>query len=154
MNDLNLITCFQAHDTGHELCVVTSENGVTWPLPPTGQAIAGIRTGAAPALTAFNGKLYIAYQGNDSGHAFYVTSSTDGLAWLPRPYIPGIQLGSAPAIAAFKGKLYVAFQANDSGHELCVVSSEDGVTWPLPPKGQAIPGVRTGSAPAMCAFNG
>jgi len=146
-----LILAFQEFDSSHELCVTYSPDGVNWLSPA--KSIAGIQVGSAPAIAAFNGKLYIAWQANDPTYDLYVTSSSDGVNWLPPANpIAGITIGSAPAIAAFNGKLYIAFKGNNSSAELYVTSSSDGVNWVSPAK--FIDGIKIGSAPAMVAFQG
>jgi hypothetical protein len=77
----------------------------------------------------------------------------------PATECPGIEIGSAPAMATFKPpmetiytNLYIAFQANDPSHNLFLTSSGNGVYFSAP--AARIPGIQTGSAPAMAAVNG
>jgi hypothetical protein len=127
-----------------------------WPLAPpvafnvTGNP--GIKIGSAPAMAEFNGRLYIAFQADDSSHTLFVTSSPDGNNWTtPAVGYPGIRIGSAPAMAEFNGRLYIAFQADDSAHTLFVTSSPDGNNWTTPAVGYS--GIKIGSAPTMSVWN-
>ena len=160
-----LYIAFQANDPSHSLYVTSSSDGKTWTTPAVGYP--GIQIGGTPninpvdgsvatptvlAMAEFNGRLYIAFQANDSSHSLYLTSSSDGTTWTtPAVGYPGIQIGGAPAMAAFNGYLYIAFQANDPSHSLYVTRSSDGSTWTTPAVEFA--GITIGSAPTMSVRN-
>jgi hypothetical protein len=116
------------------------------------QIFPGILTGSAPALAAFNGVLYCAFQSNGADNTLYMTHNYPGIdAWLsPAQPIPGNRTGSRPALAAFNGQLYCAYQANDGTDSLTIISSADGQNW-TPPDSFSI---QVGSAPSLAVFNG
>jgi hypothetical protein len=122
------------------------------------QPIPGNFTGARPALAAFNGQLYCAYQANDATLGLTIISSADGQNWTPPlRFNNAIRLGSAPALAVFNGALYCAFQSvapGSGGFPLYVTSTPDGVNWISP--ANLIPGTQLASAPvlALAAFKG
>ena len=109
-----------------------------------------VAMGSKPALTSFNGSLYVAFQANDPGHTLHVASSSDGQTFPAASQIPSIAIGSAPTMAALNNQLFLAFQANDPVHELWLTSSSDGSSFT---NATGFPNVLMGSAPAMVAFN-
>ena len=79
--------------------------------PPNFQAYPRqtIQTGSAPALASFNGKMYSAFQSNDSSHSLCISSTVDERVWPAPVRLPNINIGSAPSLAVFNGRLYCAF---------------------------------------------
>src|SRR3954454_9149604 len=78
----------------------------------------------APAVASFNGKIYIAWTGTDSGHHLNVESSSDSTYFSNKVTLPESSI-AAPALAVFGGKLYIAW--TDTAHHLNVESSSNGV---------------------------
>ncbi len=105
--------------------------------------------GSKPALTSFNGSLYVAFQANDPVHELWVTSSSTGSRFPKATGYPNILMGSAPAMAAFNNQLFIAFQANDPVHELWVTSSSTGSGFS---SSTGYPNILMGGAPAMAVF--
>ena len=79
-----------------------------------------------PALAVFNGRLYLAWTGNNKAHDVNVASSSNGVNFgnvvtLPESSIDG------PALTAFDGRLYIAWTGTN--HQLNVESSSNGVNF-------------------------
>ena len=117
--------------------------------------VAGTALNTAPAIAAYNRKVYFATKDNDTRGWLWLGAlqgpQPDNPDIQTGPGSPGFEIGSSPALAPFKGALYCAFQGRDSGHALCVTRSYDGDTF-FPPA--SIPGVQIGSTPALAEFNG
>ncbi len=105
--------------------------------------------GSKPAMAFYNGKIYAAFQANDTSHKLFVTSTTNGVPYPAATGYPDIEIGSAPAIAEFRHQLYVAFQADDASHQLFVTSSSTGSGFPT---ATPHPNILMGSAPAIAVF--
>ncbi|AXC15636.1 Endo-1,4-beta-xylanase A precursor [Acidisarcina polymorpha] len=105
--------------------------------------------GSKPGMAFYRGKIYAAFQSNDSRHELYVTSTANGGPYPTATGYPDIHIGSAPVVAEFKHALYVAFQADDASHKLFVTSSSTGSDFPA---ATGYSNVLMGSAPAMAAF--
>jgi frataxin-like iron-binding protein CyaY len=105
--------------------------------------------GTKPGMAFYDGKIYAAFQSNDSRHELFVTSTDNGTPYPTATGYPNIQIGSAPAMAEFKHQLYVGFQADDASHKLFVTSSSSGSAFP---SATGYPNILMGSAPAMAAF--
>jgi hypothetical protein len=122
--------------------------------PSVKQIFPGILMGSAPALAAFNGVLYCAFQSNGADNSLYMTYNYPGIdAWAsPAQPIPGNFTGARPALAAFNGQLYCAYQANDATLGLTIISSADGQNWTQPLRFNNV--IRVGAAPALAVFNG
>ncbi len=103
-----------------------------------------------PALAAFNGSLYVAFQGLNAGNDLYITSSSSGNNFPAATRYTNIYMGSAPAMAAFNNQLYVAFQADDPNHEFFVTSSSTGSNFPA---ATIHSNIQMGGAPALAVFN-
>jgi len=110
--------------------------------------------GSKPALATFNGRVYAAFQADNSSDNLFVSSSTPASKFPAATGHPDIQIGSAPAMAVFNNnsynKLYIAFQADNSSNNLFVTSSTDGSTFPI---ATGHPNIHMGSAPAMAEFD-
>jgi len=100
----------------------------------------------SPALAAFNGRLYLAWKGNDN---LNVSSSTDGQNWDPQIMFDEFT-PHGPALASFNGRLYIGWTGTDEFALLNVMSTDDGVNW-----GNKVT-IREDSqyGPALCAFDG
>jgi hypothetical protein len=82
----------------------------------------------APSITAFGGKLWVAFIASNSSNTVLVCSSPDGQTWSANtPLHESIQL--VPSLAMFGNKLWVAFIANNSTNTVLVCSSSDGQNW-------------------------
>jgi hypothetical protein len=106
--------------------------------------------GSKPAIATLNGRIYAAFQADNSSDNLFVTSSTPGTPFPVATGDPNVHIGSAPAMAGFNSKLYIAFQADNSSNNLFVTSSSDGSGFPT---ATGHPNIHIGSAPAMTVFN-
>src|SRR5262249_44496297 len=96
------------------------------------QQVGGITIASAPALAAFKGNLYCAFEDNVT-HALGVIRAPDGQNWTSASNgISASAVGSRPALAAFNGRLYCGYRDNDAPHSLCLTSSVDGANWEQP----------------------
>ncbi|MFI6475987.1 hypothetical protein ACIBL5_37860 [Streptomyces sp. NPDC050516] len=102
-------------------------------------------TGHAPALTAFNGRLYLAYTGsyNDA----LLLSSANGIDWAPQIQLPGYAT-TAPALGVRDGILHYA---RGYGASIVYDWSPDARTWKN--LGTA-PAAMTFHAPALATHQG
>lgn len=140
-------------DPGHTLNVAHSVGLTGTFTTPVTPFKGGVNTNDGVALAAFNGRLYLAWTGTDSGHTLNVASSADGVSWNP-PALPFKKPGSqnsdwGPALASFNGRLYLAWTGTDSNHTLNVASSTDGVHFGSPALPFVGEGRETDSAPAL-----
>jgi hypothetical protein len=116
----------------------------------------------SPAMTAFNGKLYVVYVDDSSGR-LYITSSGDGTKWssgtFTKQYIETVDTGVdtndtpvklSPALAVFNNQLYMAYIANDGNHTLMIASSSDGINWST---GTPVSNQYTDSTPSLAVFD-
>ena len=90
----------------------------------------GATTKSAPALVAFQGKLYQSYQGTDD--RIYLSTSTDGFTWTrsksANDYTRmNTTTYSAPTLAVYNGKIYESYRGTDN--KIYTASSSDGVNW-------------------------
>lgn len=88
------------------------------------------KTSESPALAVYNGKLYMAYRGDD--HADIYLATFDGNAWSGDKKISEIssihpKTSESPALAVFGGKLYMAYRGDDKTN--IYISVFDGHTW-------------------------
>ena len=110
-------------------------DGHTWSDPWPGNP--AIKSAWGPALCAFQGRLYAAWQGrygtfHDPQTLLY--ASTDGTTWtepqqFPIPPLPCAFSTHSPALATYNGQLYVAYKNSHNGQELYFSGSADGVSW-------------------------
>jgi hypothetical protein len=117
--------------------------------------ISGVETNVAPALTSYEGTVYLAYTttSNEIAYISGVQTLSGGIDWsapvsLPASYVTMLP----PAIAAYKGNLYFAFTttANNIDVVSCAISS--CTSWTQ--LGQAMEGslpANTNVAPALTA---
>jgi hypothetical protein len=157
-----LWTSFIANDSGQNVLVCSSSDGINW----KSNLNINQASGFAPSLAFFKGRLYVAFIANDSGQNVLICSTDDGLNWGDGTTV-GKNLnihqasGFAPSLAVFNGRLYVAFIANDSGQNVLICSTQDGKTWGTENStGGTTPGTNTdihqasGFAPSLAVFNG
>lgn len=129
-------------------------NNVNWN-PATEQNLGAkypiyVASGARPGLAAFQGKLWMCSQQNNSYHNLYVYSSIDGTTWVQAAYVPAYQLGGGASMVVFNNNLVLATQQNNSNSELFIFSSPNGTSWTV----QGYPNFILGSYPALALFNG
>jgi hypothetical protein len=100
-----LYISFQADDPGHALFITPSIDGVNFTTPATGYGPnpatgdPGILIGGAPAMSAFNQQLFVAFQANDPSHVLFVASSSQGGA-PPQISAAEAEAAQPPVIAA------------------------------------------------------
>lgn len=96
-----------------------------------------IQIKSAPSITMYNGVLYCAYRGEDSG--LFIISSEDGLTWTPPVYVSE-GTSASPALGVlrtyvketnlFSEKLVCLFQANNDDQTLLVIDYDaENNTW-------------------------
>jgi hypothetical protein len=133
------------------LSLMSSPDGVNFTTPePIPQA--ELPLGSAPAMAAFNNRLFIVFQ-DTLGPGLFFTSSPDGVNFAAIGRIvagsPSSIGGDGPAIAAFNNRLFVAFNEGRS-NSLLLASSADGVNFTTPEPFD--PPIPIGSSPAMTVF--
>ncbi len=84
------------------------------------------KTESSPALTVFDGRLYVAWRGDNSAHQVNVESSSNGVDFGNKVVLPENTIGS-PALTVFDGRLYVAWTGTN--HQLNIESSSNGVNF-------------------------
>jgi glycerophosphoryl diester phosphodiesterase len=154
---------FQSNDSRNVLYVtnkVTEAASYTGPSDPNGS---GPQDGLAspateqpndimatkPALAAFNGKLYVAFQGVNVQNDLYVASST-GNSFPTATQYTNLQSSSAPALAAFNNKLFMAFRGLNVDNDFYITSSQTGDNFPTATR---YTNIQMGGAPALATFN-
>ena len=103
------------------------------------------KTESSPALTAFDGRLYTAWRGDNSAHQVNVESSSNGVDFGNKVLFSENTIGS-PALTVFDGRLYVAWTGTD--HHLNVESSSNGVNF----GNKVTVPESSGAGPALTAF--
>ena len=88
--------------------------------------IPGHSTSDAPSIVAFNGHLYMVYQGMRS-YQIFISISFDGLGWHDTQKIPGIA-GAGARLVVFNDKLWMVWHGILSS-QLWIASSTDGFKW-------------------------
>jgi hypothetical protein len=120
-------------DSGHTLNVASSPDGVSFDPPVTPYKGQGQNSDWGPALASFNGRLYLAWTGTDSGHTLNVASSPDGVNFdAPAlPFRGGVNTDSAPALAVggTPEELFLAWTGTDPNHHINVAASTNGVSF-------------------------
>ncbi|QMV18633.1 hypothetical protein GOB94_08005 [Granulicella sp. 5B5] len=106
--------CTQQNNSSHNLFLYYSPDGVTW-YPSVGQygEDSSLQVGGGATMVAIGNTLVLANQQNNSNHALFIFSSTDGVNWTAQEY-SGIKVGATPAIALFNGDVSLAFQTNNA----------------------------------------
>jgi hypothetical protein len=155
-----LIIAYVANNGSNDLLVTTSTDGVHWgtskPVAGPDGPIESARQSSpySPAITAMNGKLFLAYVADNGSYNLFVTTSQDGVTWEPAQWVTGQSSGMAPALAAFGNQLVMAYIANNGSQEVFTTVSADGSgsssSWT---SGNAIAGPQTSwQTPALTAF--
>lgn len=112
------------------LSVTATMPAQTYPTFGTCQQLPNIMTEKyGPSLTTFNGLVYMAYVGPNTGN-IYVASSSDGLHFSGAVNT-GINPGSfiSPSITVWRSQLYLAY---NSGGQVYVITSTNGSLWTGP----------------------
>jgi hypothetical protein len=126
-------------------------NVATW---PTEANLIRQKSSRSPAMTAFNGKLYVAYVAPDPDFIdkVYVTSSSDGPAWPVDGTLvrSDITISSSIAMAVYNNKLYLAYVAGDGSNALMTTSSSDGTTWSA---ATPVPNQYSNATPSLAVYN-
>jgi hypothetical protein len=155
---------FQSNDSRNVLYVtnkVTEATSYTGPSDPGGP---GPQDGLAspateqpndimatkPALAAFNGKLYVAFQGVNVQNDLYAASSSTGNNFPTATQYTNLQSSSAPALAAFNNKLFMAFRGLNVDNDFYITSSQTGDNFPTATR---YTNIQMGGAPALATFN-
>lgn len=102
----------------------------------------------APALCAFNSKLYAAWKGETSDDRLFY-SHFDGSTWAAQTTIAG-NSSVGPSLAVLGTSLYAAWKGEHSDERLFFASLA-GAAWSAQAQ---IPGVFSGIGPSLATFNG
>jgi hypothetical protein len=118
-------TIYLASFTYHKIQIASSSNGGTTfgnqiTLPET--------TDTPPALTVFDGRLYIAWKGIGGSQLINVESSSDGVNFGNKVTLAE-STDFGPALASFGGRVYIGWMGRDKDHQLNLESSSDGVNF-------------------------
>lgn len=106
------------------------------------------KSGFAPSLCQFNGRVYIAWISSKDGK-LYVDSSADGKLFDSLVCLKETASGT-PSLAVYNNKLFIAWTANESTRPLFIASSADGKTF-----GTKVPLNQTSvSSPSIASFKG
>jgi hypothetical protein len=155
---------FQSNDSRNVLFVTSKVTEATKYTGPTDSGNGGAQDtfpaaateqpneimGSKPALAAFQGSVYAAFEGAGVNNDLYVTSSATGSNFPTATGYANIQMSSAPAIAQFNNQLYVAFRGLDVNNDLYTTSSPTGSSFP---NATQHTNIQMGGAPAMALFN-
>ncbi len=116
-----LFMAYAGTDGNHRLNYAVSSDGLTF----SQVTDPNNRAGGGPAITVFNGTMYVVFPGiND--HAINIASSTDGQHYSGQFVINGNwNTPWRPALGAGGGKLYIAWLGYDNA--LYIASSTDGL---------------------------
>ena len=156
---------FQSNDSRQVLFVtnkVTEASSYTGPSDPNGPGPqdgfaspateqANVVMATKPALTAFNGSVYAAFQGLNASNDLYVTSSLTGTNFPAATRYTNLQSSSAPALATFNNQLFMAFRGLNADNDFYVTSSAYGNNFPSATR---YTNIQMGGAPALTVFNG
>lgn len=113
-----------------------------------------INTSAAPAVTAFNGILYMLYKGPGGDANIYIARSTggdvsDGSTWNASRLNPGINTSDAPGVVVYNGALYMFYKGFGGDANIYIARSTggdimDGAAWTFT---RLNPGINTTGTP-------
>ena len=141
----------------------TRSGSITWTVPHVLPGPARNTTGAAPAIFfPFNRYVAVVAWKGPRHHVRYAIGAPGpgrGFRWSASHRIPGAVTGTAPAIAEVQGgtangTLYVLWRGQRT-HRIRFATTPDpltvaaGLTWTAP---AAVPGARTGAAPAASSL--
>jgi hypothetical protein len=127
---------------------------LTW----SGETTIGQSSSRSPAMTTFNGKLYVAYV-NDGSGGLYITSSSDSINWsggtFTKQYIATLSeeddpIKLLPTLAVYNNTLYMAYIAGDGSYTLMIASSSDGINWST---GTPVSNIKSSDTPSLAVFD-
>ncbi len=104
--------------------------------------------GLPVALSAFDGKLYMAWKGEERDERIFF-SDFNGSTWTPQRQVPGVGTNSGVALAVFEGKLYMAWKGEEEDQGI-YWSSFNGTSWAAQ---KEVPGVASSTGPRIAVFN-
>ncbi|MBD8514068.1 hypothetical protein IFO68_15415 [Photobacterium sp. CAU 1568] len=149
---------YRGWGSSKSLYICSTADGVSWSQQTDITDDNGAKTQNSPALAAFNGRLYLAYQGSGSD-SIYICSSADGVNFGDQTKITSqndAETDSQPALAAFNGRLYLAYRGEDLSNSLYVCSSANGTDWDsqVNVSDQNGAATTTTAGPSLAPFNG
>lgn len=120
--------------------------------------LAGAATSAGPALTAFKGRLYMAWKGEGQDERIFISSGPElyapgsgVLEWSPQRLGPAAAMtGGSPALGATDSTLFLLWKEAGSGWHIWLSTSTDGVTWSVPER--LPPAGGTSDTPALASI--
>jgi hypothetical protein len=135
----------------------TGQNSYDW--APQKQ-IPNAASSAGPALTCLNGKVWIAWKGEDKDTRIFLASLEDS-TWSPGVPVSGIGTSTAPALGAtwakdpsnsvqFPPMLFLSWKG-ESDDQIYLSKSSDGNAWSQQAK---VPGALSSDTPALIGYNG
>lgn len=130
------------------LQLMYSSDGVNFSTPYAVASVGGnFQSGTSPALTAFNGLLYIAYVDAYTSYPSFA-SSADGVTFSGSASTSTYTTASPPALAVFNNQLVSAIQAPN--HMLVLDVSTDGISFGAH---YPYPNILMGTSPSLAVYN-
>jgi hypothetical protein len=99
------------------------------------------------ALTEFNGKLYMAWKGEERDDRIFY-STFNGTTWAAQQQVPGVATSSGVALAVLSGKIYMAWKGEEDDQRI-FYTTFDGTTWAAQ---QQVAGVGTSTGPRLAVL--
>lgn len=143
------------NSSSSRIWVCSSGDGRNWSKSVNVSAQHSALTRAAPALTVFRDKLWMAFlDNNPSSSNIWVCSSDDGVRWSEcTKLINDAFTRTTPALAVLNGRLHLAFLDNNrSSSDIWICRSDDGVTWSSCTSISKINRALTRTAPALASL--
>ena len=91
--------------------------------------IANVSMSATPCAAAYNGRLYVLYEGGGNNGQFWYISSADGSTWGTPSQVASIGLTAAPSLVVLGTQLCCMMQNPGYGGELWYASINQGGNW-------------------------
>ena len=123
------ITVFhQGSNNDGQLWYTFSSDGKNWGTTHTDAQVQGRIISGSPSVVAYNGVLYIFYQGGNqyTGQLWYTTY--DGTNW-GQNVIPNLGMSGSPSAALWKGGITVFHQGSNNDGQLWYTFSSNGKNW-------------------------
>jgi len=123
-----LFIALKALDSSDKLYVGSTSDGIKWdgPWPINNGKTA---TSAAPALAAFQDRLYLGFKGYKSND-MYITSSPDGTSWtMNYAKINNKRGKTGPLLTTLGDFIYITFVLDDSNSTVCYGALGNGDLW-------------------------
>lgn len=105
--------------SSHQLILASTSDGYNFGLTEP----SGVYVAPSPAITTFNGKLWIAYQENQHDHYLGLASSSDGNTFSNGLYSQ-YPIGHSPAATTFNNQLVITYFANHENHYLDILRTD------------------------------